>query len=334
VIEPQGTSFTTDSNSRASANIAKAGKNLFREAVVIVQDNLQAVQEMAFNYRTEPISYRYLDPDFFTNGPSLSPFGIARAQSNGLLNADPQTPVFVAEAGLPLRMRVLHPAGLNEQVFELHGHTWQEEPYSKGSLAIVDNNPMSQWTGSRDTFGANASFDIVLKHAGGANAVKGDYMFRTFIGQDFQNGMWGLLRVGDKGQDVVTVTTYCAPPTMSFTVAGTNTVNPSTGRMAATVTIAGAGLPTIPPVPVNPMTGQWTFTSASVTSLPAEVSVTSAGGRKIVVRPSPNLCPIQQPSAPTPTLAPSTKDVDRFRQAAPSPKATALGAKPPSSQQR
>lgn len=319
VIEPVGSTFTTDSNSRASANIAKAGKNLFREAVVIVQDNLQTVQEMAFNYRTEPISYRYLDPNFFENSPSLSTFGIARAQSNSLVNADPQTPVFVAEAGLPLRLRVLHPAGLNEQVFELHGHTWQEEPYSKGSLAIVDNNPMSQWTGSRDTFGANSSFDIVLKSAGGKNAVKGDYLFRTFIGQDFQNGMWGLLRVGDKGKDVVTVTSYCAPST-GFTIAGSNTVNPATGRMAATVTIAGAGLPTIPPVAVNAMTGQWSFTSASVTTLPAEVTVTSPGGGKAVVKPSPNLCPVQSTSAPPATLPNTQKDVDRFRQAPPAPK--------------
>src|SRR5262249_27218089 len=155
-----------------------------------------------------------------------------------LVMADPQTPVFVAEAGKPLRMRMVHPAGLSEQVFTLHGHTWQEEPYSKGSTQIVNNNPLSQWTGSRDTFRPNASFHVVLQHAGGKSAVQGDYLFKTFMGTDFLNGLWGIVRVGAPGKDVITVTEFCGPPTVpTFTIAGVNTVNPVTHHMAATVTI-------------------------------------------------------------------------------------------------
>jgi hypothetical protein len=309
IIEPRGSSWQTDDNSRAQATVSSAGKTLFREAVLMVQDNLATVQEPALNYRTEPFSYRYLNTGFMVNDPVLSPLGISRSQSDTLVSADPQTPVFVAEAGKPLRMRVLHPAGLNEQVFELHGHTWQEEPYSKGSTRIVSDNPLSQWTGSRDTFGANSSFDVVLKHAGGSNSVKGDYLFRTFIGGDFLNGMWGLVRVGETGKDVVTVTTYCGQPTTSFTVAGVNTVNPANHHMAATVTITGAGL-TIPPVAVNPITGQWSFTSTTITTVPATIAVTSTQGGKATI--ATTLCPIQAPPAES-EPAISTRDVDRFR---------------------
>jgi hypothetical protein len=69
----------------------------------------------------------------------------------------------------------------------------------------MGNNPKSQATGSRDTFGANASFDILLNHAGGAFETPGDYLYRTFIGDDVMQGMWGLMRVGEPMQDIVKV---------------------------------------------------------------------------------------------------------------------------------
>jgi hypothetical protein len=268
----------------------------------------------AWNYRTEPLSYRYVDktPQYLTNDASLSPLGISRAQSDTLVSADPQTPIFAAQAGKPLRLRVLHPAGLNEQVFELHGHAWQEEPYSKGSLNLVPYNPLSQWTGSRDTFGANSSFDVVLKSAGGANGIKGDYLFRTFIGQEFQNGMWGLVRVGEPNKDVVTTTTYCSSTPQA--IAGTTTINPANNQMASTVTITGSGL-TIPPVPVNPSTGQWSYTGSLPGTLPTIIVTSAQGGTQTVAE----LCPIQSQPAPAPAAKPSTikapkaDDVDRFR---------------------
>jgi hypothetical protein len=310
IVEPKGSKWEMDEQfSRAQANVTKEDKATFREGVAIVQDDLATVQETAFNYRTEPISYRYLNPEYMVNDPSLSPLGISRSQSNTLVVADPQTPVFAAQAGEPLRLRVLHPAGLNEQVFELHGHAWQEEPYSKNSHTIVEENPRSQWTGSRDAFGANSSFDVVLKHAGGRNGVKGDYLFRTFIGLDFQSGMWGLVRVGERGKDVVTVTTYCSDS--KFTVAGVTTINPFNNQMAKQVTITGTGL-TIPPVPVDPMTGQWIYTSASVPGALPMISVTSNQGG---TETTEAMCPIQEApsSAAQPMPHIDTQDVDRFR---------------------
>jgi manganese oxidase len=260
IIEPQGTSWRADDNARASATVCSgtsgctAGNMLFREFVVIVQDDVSSVRQTtgtdgetestpipysrAINYRTEPLDYRFADPAWLENLNINSPLGVGRALSNSLVLADPQTPIFVATANTPLRFRMVHPAGINEQVFTLHGHVWQEEPYVNGSKEI-GRNPLSQSQGSRDGFGANVAFDAVIEKAGGAGGVPGDYLFRTFIANVFQNGMWGLLRVAPPTQDVVTITRFSNPKVTKgrVLIAGTTTVDPNTGRMADRVTI-------------------------------------------------------------------------------------------------
>ena len=355
VIEPQGSKWVTDDNSHAYATVTTRDNKSFREGVIVVQDDLAALRTSdstklnpdgsvpptepvpagftrGLNYRTEPLPYRFTNPNYLSNDPALSPIGIGRALSNSLVMTDPQTPVIPAEAGKPLRLRVVHPGGLNEQVFTLHGHVWQEEPYTKNSTVITDNNPLSQWMGSRDIFGPNSSFDVVVKSAGGGSAVQGDYLFRTFMGTDFLNGMWGVVRVGAPGKDTVTLTTFCAPPALTpFTVAGVNTVNMTNHHMAATVTISGPGIPAKTTAKVDPMTGTWSFTSTSITTLPASVTVTSAQGGTVTANAA--LCPILQlrTTAPPPTRTPKTavEPVDRFKPEAPKAKSPATGANLP-----
>ncbi|ETX04553.1 MAG: hypothetical protein ETSY2_28155 [Candidatus Entotheonella gemina] len=177
--------------------------------------------QRALNYKTEPLAYRYLDPKWEANTPAKAPKGIARALSNSLVLADPQTPVFAASKGQPVRIRMVHPAGNHEQSITLHGHVWQEEPYTNGST-VIGNNPESQWMGDRDAFGPNNQFDIVLNTAGGDGQVTGDYLLRTFIGTEFTFGMWGILRVGELDQDIVTVTRLeTKPPIVVQAVAKT-----------------------------------------------------------------------------------------------------------------
>ena len=67
--------------------------------------------------------------------------------ANRLVDGDPVTPIFRAPAGMPARFRLLMPGGIgdNQQVFELTGHVWQEEPYTDGSTKI-GFNPKSNWT--------------------------------------------------------------------------------------------------------------------------------------------------------------------------------------------
>ncbi len=65
IIEPQGATWQTDSNSRASATVTKADKSSFREGVVMVQDDLADLGGFqGLNYRTEPFPYRYANPNY------------------------------------------------------------------------------------------------------------------------------------------------------------------------------------------------------------------------------------------------------------------------------
>jgi hypothetical protein len=223
----------------------------------------------AFNYRTEPMQYRYANQNFLD--PSLFPAGIVRAMSNQLVLADPQTPVFAAAAGEPVRIRMLHPAGLDEQVLTLHGHNWQEEPFLTGSQStVIGFNKFSQSLGSRDAFGPNISWDLVIDQAGGRAKTKGDYLFRTFIGTDFIFGLWGLLRVGEPGRDIVTVNYFPSGTDTRYPVGirGTTTVNTATGRMADFVEIYAGSAPGGTPldrVRIDKSTGFW----ASSKPLPA-----------------------------------------------------------------
>ncbi len=234
----------------------------------------------ALNYRTEPLGYRFAKNDWLASSNSNAPLGISRALSNTLVLADPQTPVFAASAGMPIRMRLLHPAGLNEQVYTLHGHVWQEEPYKNNSTVIGDN-PKSQNFGARDSFGPNVSWDLVAKKAGGEKGVPGDYLYRTFIGTDFMFGLWGVLRVGEPGKDIVTMTSF-GPLAGKVVITGVNTVNPDNGQMAEEVTIhsgTGPDGPVLGTAKVDRMTGMWSFTG---TNIAAPITAVSSQGGSVV----------------------------------------------------
>ena len=297
IVEPKGASWTTDQNSNASAIVKYTdGKDQksFREFVAVIQDDAFGLQvtgvgkdsygkptqtltaangqwSRAFNYKTEPLQYRYINSanaQFLWNDPALAPSGIVRAMSDQLTMSDPETPVFAAGASQPVRIRMLHPAGVDEQVLTLHGHSWQEEPYKRGTASrVIGDNPQSQHNGSRDSFGPNVSWDLVIPHAGGTAATKGDYPFRTFIGTDFLVGLWGILRVGDMGKDIVTVTYYPQPGSdtrFPTGIKGTVTANTANGKLANKVEIyhgtSASGTPAAT-ASVDPMTGQWSTTA-------------------------------------------------------------------------
>ena len=277
------------------------------------------------NYRTEPFTYRYQDPNWLTGN---APIGISRVLSNTLVSADPETPVFSVPAGMPVRLRVLHPGGSLEQVFTLHGHKWQEVPYTNDST-VMGVNPQSQSTGSRDTFGPNAAFDILLPSAGGAMAAPGDYLMRTFIGTDFQFGMWNLMRVGDAsaaqgaGKDTVVVTRYEPVSGGRIMITGVNTVNPVNGQMAATVSVFSGNNSSgtkLGDAPVDPMRGTWMLQVAAATP-PAAITVlsnqngtvTSGQIAAVPALASPALVGGQPSNVRTPTASDDDASVNQFR---------------------
>ncbi|HVR40299.1 MAG TPA: hypothetical protein VMU84_14480, partial [Thermoanaerobaculia bacterium] len=219
IIDPK------DEAANSSATIKRANGKPFREFVAVTFDdlNLSNGTNQAFNYGAEPFSTRYGNATpgaFNANAVDLS-----CARSDLFTGGDPQTPVFSANAGQEVRFRFLHPGGSADgQVITIHGHSWQEEPYTKGSLAIGDN-PKSQWTGSQMGHGATNHLAVVIPSAGGPNAIPGDYMYRSFLADQFQLGLWGIFRVFTPGSDALVVTSNNLNP-QGGSVSGMVVANP------------------------------------------------------------------------------------------------------------
>jgi len=231
IIEPQSTNWIEDTNQRAAATIRQGTTPLFREFVTIFQSDLHirygdgsAIRELAvnedaqengqkaINYRTEPIWYRMgHTPE--TPMETTRNFDFTNMLSNTLVAGlpvdpnypavmmpqfagDPFTPIFSATAGTAVRFRVLNPAGHTQShVFEVHGHIWEEEPYTNNSTRL-GANPLSEWKGTLYGHGPTNHFDALLKNgAGGKFRVTGDYLYRDYVPWYFDNGLWGIFRV-------------------------------------------------------------------------------------------------------------------------------------------
>jgi len=256
IIEPQGSHWTVDANSRASANVTKSDLTTFREFVLVLQNDVnmrfvngdpvhgigpqgqvedpESTAQAGFNYRTEPAWFRMKyapeTPLSRADNP-LSPLAtvdidFTKLLSNSLIGSDPQTPVFNATPGKAMRLRLVQPGGhQRNNIFQLHGHVWEEEPYTTTaapiggcvsgvtiiaptvvcSTVIADNpvstndlvnNRRSEWQGSQMGVGPGSHFDIIPSGgAGGTFKISGDYLFRTHHSFQFDRGVWGILRV-------------------------------------------------------------------------------------------------------------------------------------------
>jgi len=175
---------------RASATVTLADNSKFREFSLMLSDNIRIVPTVGYtavNYRSEPWQFRY-------TGNATSDFSCML--SNQLMNiGDPQTPIFTAAVGDKVRFRMTHPFGTGtSQVFSLHGHIWQRNPYTNDST-MIGSNSLSQWMGSRDNHGATDHFDMVVDKAGGEFGQAGDYLYSVFQPLQANKGQWGIFRV-------------------------------------------------------------------------------------------------------------------------------------------
>jgi hypothetical protein len=229
VIEPAGSSWTCDAKdsngnplpsvscdppsstnnfTRASATVKDStSQQEFREFVLMISDDIRISggNSSAVNYRTEPKTFRYA-------GNSTKDFSCML--SNQLIQGatkDPKTPIFTAPVGAGVRFRMAHPYGTGtSQVFAVHGHVWQRNPYQQNSQAIGNNN-LSQWLGSRDNHGATDHFEAVINKAGGVNGTAGDYLYTVFLPGQAKLGPWGIFRVGNATQTQDTNAACAAP---------------------------------------------------------------------------------------------------------------------------
>jgi hypothetical protein len=218
IIEPQGATWIEDANSRSQATVSKSDGTSFREFVLQFQTDINMRRselsgdaaavpnvageedpedsgQKALNYRSEPMWKRLgYEPDLPLE--QTRAFDYTNSLSNAQVNGDPVTPVFTAKAGTPVRFRVLNSNGhARNNVFQVHGHIWQQEPYINNSTQI-GNNPLSEWKGAQQGHGASNHMDAVpVNGAGGARAVTGDYLYRTQSSFQFDNGLWGIFRV-------------------------------------------------------------------------------------------------------------------------------------------
>lgn len=240
MIEPQGTNWSIIGGSKASADIKNsAGSVLFREFAVIYQDDLSVQRNgqplkniaetddsensgmKAFNYRSEPFWGRLgVEIDTPPTGSgSINDLDLTNILSSNASNpgcggpcGDPETPVFTAMIGTPVRFRVVQTAGHPRQHgFTLFGHHWNFEPWQQLST-VQGNNPFTFEIGSESGIGPTRHINI-LTTAGGLMKIKGDYLYRTQESFNFgYGGLWGIFRVtapkvlGGVGTDPVVVT--------------------------------------------------------------------------------------------------------------------------------
>jgi manganese oxidase len=129
-----------------------------------------------FNYRLERLSYRLeQNPD------------VSKAFSSEY-HGDPATPLFLANPGDPVTVRLVCPADrARSHSFIIHGHSWlryKDDLYSTHESVSGQN-----------IVGSHANFQL-KNGAGGLFLTPGDYLYRSGnIRWDIELGMWGIIRV-------------------------------------------------------------------------------------------------------------------------------------------
>jgi len=274
IIEPEGSRWIDDPNTRASAVVTKSDGSSFRDLVILWQndvENFALSTQGAVNYRAEPFGGRGI--------PQPGSKGFEAAFSNTIINStdpakgDPQTPIFHGPARMPTRFRMLFPGGSSDNtavppaILVLQAHDWQDEPYTDKGRKIGDNR-LSQHVGSQEHSSYEA-LNLVLPSAGGTFGVAGDYLYHSYMAEG-SNGTWGLFRVQ---ADTVVIAGAKVDSQNLLSVDGYNNPNPD-GKFAPSVDIFSVELDadrnikpttktTLATVAVDQTTGRWRLDPSS-----------------------------------------------------------------------
>ncbi|HEU4595482.1 MAG TPA: hypothetical protein VFS10_10095, partial [Pyrinomonadaceae bacterium] len=190
-----GTTYGNGGTDAAFVNVSRGKNTGFPVPNLAEAEDAEDSGQKAFNYRTEPLWNRMgFAPNALLNDTNDKDF--TNSLSNSLVGGDPLTPVFRALPGQAARYRVVMPGGhARNETFMIHGHIWEEEPYTANST-VIGSRAVAEWKGVQFGIGAQSHFDFLPKNgAGGKFRVPGDYLFRTFHSFSFDGGMWGLFRV-------------------------------------------------------------------------------------------------------------------------------------------
>ena len=251
VIEPANATWKTDCEilraqtgtnderlrycQNAAATVSTDDGEQFREFVLVYQndaslrykgealanlrngDDAEDSGQKAFNYSFEPFWTRLdahpaADPETMMDYDYTDVLSSKPEHGHG----DPSTPLFTVAAGMPVRFRLVEPAGHPRNGgFALSGHDWTRSPWKDCSTVQTDN-PGSQnstgnvcFNGLMDTAGLRNNTGVVnamgpgrhenvlLASAGGTQKLPGDYLYRSPVGFSFGGGQWGIMRVVD-----------------------------------------------------------------------------------------------------------------------------------------
>ena len=298
VVEPAGAQWQPDYGTRASATVFAPSVPAFREFVAVWQSVINKTSypqagsttavTSAINYRAEPVAYRLptqTDLSTFESNIAVAPAG-ASPSALKVPGWDPQTPIFSAAGGMKVRFRFVNPSG-QQMLSDIHGHHWQEEPWSADSSKIADN-PYSEIMGAY-FLGPVHALNLVVDSAGGAGGTPGDYLYHDFIATVFDYSMWGLFRVEPPAKDVVVVKSY-GKTGSGAVLTGYVTATAPGGGYAATVSAGGAS------AAVDPTNGSFALTLGAAQP---SVTVSSAnGGQAVAMLPPPPLLTTAAVAAP------------------------------------
>jgi hypothetical protein len=327
VIEPPNAVWRTDAGTAAAATVFAPPRLAFREFVGVWQTQIDCTfyspssscavaQNFGFgpptqvfeglNYRAEPLWFRTGEqPDIYNAYSDTLLASPPTSVPAPVLAWDPQTPVFWASSGMPVRFRFVNPGG-QIAVTEVFGHHWQEEPWQAGSTRIGDN-PLSQTMGMA-ILGTSHAVNLAVDRAG----APGDYLYRDFVADlpTFpplpNNAMWGLFRVGPPATDVMALTAYYRDSS-GATLSGYVTPDLRTRRYAIEVALVGRP----ERVPVDQTTGRFQIT---LKDAPETVTARSAnGGAASAALPPAVPAALAAAKAPPPGAQPETQVVRRYR---------------------
>jgi manganese oxidase len=259
IVEPEGARWEEDKNSRLQATVT-AGDQSFREFVLEFQDDtagggfsaVDLKSELLNTFATASRSCQNQTPSIYptcvlsTAAVCCNPTSTTCTTACGYSPEVPiQTPLLCARRGEEARFRILHPGGaITNNVFELFGHTFAEEPYSTRSAhcqaPVTHENPwasqtiaadhnecpdgnaavpgpsLTEWKGSRMGVGPANHFDVVVQSSGGKNQVAGDYLYRSFPADRFMAGLWGIFRVTDGEPTAQQCPSFAAPAAKAY----------------------------------------------------------------------------------------------------------------------
>ena len=291
VIEPPAATWSADFGTEAAATVFPPHDLAFREFVGVWQPGINGLGAWqagsnvfpigeGLNYRSEPFPLRIATADISSvwSNTAVTPPG------------PPQTPIFSAASGMPVRFRFVNPGGTSPAgnvsitLAEIFGHHWQEEPWRDHSTLIGRNQDSQSMGGA--ILGSSHALNLVIDHAG----APGDHLYRNFIASPtFNYAMWGLFRVGPPATDVVVVTAYQPTSSGGAMVSGYVTTDMRTRHYAMGVQLVGRA----DHASVDQATGAFQLALADQ---PQSVTVRSANGGEA----SATLPPVAPAVAATP----------------------------------